>query len=66
MNQVDFTAAVGLVIVITLGVLLGRVAWSKMEARHVAPAPVTEPEAAQIVQSAPTSVEEFLDRYPNV
>jgi len=58
------TAAVLLVVIITLGIVGARYVAKRLEHYH-APRPVTQPEAAKVVQP-PTSVEEFLARYPNV
>lgn len=62
--MVDFKAVLFGILAITAGILSGRWLSNKIEQDYAHP--ITESEAAGVVQSAPTSVEEYLDRYPNV
>jgi len=62
--MINFEAVLVTIVAITAGILGGRWLSNRIEQGYAGP--LTESEAAEVAQSAPTNVEEFLDRYPNV
>jgi len=62
--MINFEAVLVTIVAITAGIIGGRWLSNKIEQNYAYP--ITESEAAQVAQSTPTSVEEYLDRYPNV
>jgi len=62
--MINFEAILVTIAAITMGIIGGRWLTNRIEQGYARP--ITESEAAQVAQSTPTSVEEYLDRYPNV
>lgn len=63
--NIDFGAVLITIIAIVVGITGGKWLSNKFENWNT-PKPVSESEAAEIVQTQPRSLEEWMDAWPNV